>query len=157
MNISFNPSSLLYNNLAKSQVDFVNKYGNFSNTYNNLTPLGEQKNTWFYFIAFFSLVLSIICFVFSSNTNDTIKDESLKNIIKIAAWILLSIFIISLIYSGYIYLFVYSPQYNEWFKNLPVDAQNKISTIRTLTMLINKNNNNNNNRNRNNSSFINIG
>jgi hypothetical protein len=138
MQISFNPSAFLYNDLTKSKVDFINQYGNFSNTYNNLTPLGEQKKTWFYFIAFLSLVLSIICFVLSNKTNDVIQNQTFKKIVKISAWVLLFIFITSVIYSGYMYLFVYSPQYNEWFKNLPVDAQNKISSIRALNMIANE-------------------
>jgi hypothetical protein len=154
MQISFNPSAFIYNDLTKSKVDFINKYGNFSNNYNELTPLGEQKKIWFYFVAFLSLVLSIICFALSSNSNDFIKNPMLKKIVKISAWIFLFIFIASIIYSGYMYLFVYSPQYNEWFKNLPVDAQNKISSINALNMIVNEAANVN--RNRNNTSLINI-
>ena len=141
MEFSFNPMSFLHNDLIKNKVDFINKYGDLSNTYNHLTPLGEQKNTWVYFIGFFSLILSIICFMYSKKSNETIKNQSLKTIIKISAWLLLGIFIVCVIYGGYTYFFLYSPQYNEWFKNLPVDAQKKISAIRALSMISQQNSN----------------
>ena len=145
MRISFNPISLIQGNVANSKVEFVKNYGNLAANYNDLTPLGEQKQVWFYFIIILSAILSGILFHISREEKDAngnvIKPTTTKNIYKILAWICLAIFIISLIYSGYMYFFVYSPQYNEWFKSLPSDARNKLNIINSLNTIVNESQN----------------
>jgi hypothetical protein len=165
MNISFNPSSILENSANNSKVNFINKYGNFANNYNKLTSLGEQQSVWFYFITVMSLILTISLFLISKEEKDLdnkpIEKTSLKKTLRLVAWITLGIFIISFIYSGYAYLFSYLPQYNEWFKNLPREAQNELKILNNLDSLAvmarsNNNNYRNNNRYNTNSSLLNI-
>jgi hypothetical protein len=157
MKISFNPISLIQGNVANSKVDFVKNYGNYAANYNELTLLGEQKHTWFYFIVILSAILSGILFYMSREEKDakgnTIQPTTSKKIYKILAWLSLGIFIVSVIYSGYMYFFIYSPQYNEWLKSLPNDARNKLNIIKSLNMIVNESQNYNN---RNNSGIINI-
>ena len=146
MKISFNPSSItgsiIENNVANSKVDFVNKYGSYSSNYDNLTPLGGQKKTWFYFILIISLILTGILFHLSKEEKDAngniIEPTSAKKLYKILAWMFLGISIIFIIYSGYMYFFIYSPQYNEWLKSLPVEAQNKLNIIKSLNLIANE-------------------
>jgi hypothetical protein len=146
MQISFNPASitgsLIENNVANSKVDFVNRYGSYSAKYDDLTPLGGQKKTWFYFIIVISLIIMGILFNISKEKKDengnVIPPTSNEKIYKILAWIFLGIAIIFIIYSGYMYFFIYSPQYKEWFRNLPVEAQNKLNVIKSLTVISNE-------------------
>ncbi len=156
MNISFNPFNFIRNDVSNSKVDFIKNYGEYASNYNDLTPLGEQKQVWFYFIVILSLILTVILFNISKDEKDVngniIKATFIKQLYKTLAWISLGVFITSVIYSGYMYLFIYSPQYNEWFRNLPIDAQNKLNIIKTLSMIATETDN----YNRNNRSFINI-
>ncbi len=156
MKISFNPTSLIEGNVANSKVNFIKNYGNLAEKYNDLTPLGEQKQVWFYFIVILSAILSGILFNMSKEEKDAngnvIEPTTTKKIYKILAWLCLGIFIVSLIYSGYMYLFIYSPQYNEWLKNLPSDARNQLNIINSLNAIVNEAQN----YNRNNPGLINI-
>jgi hypothetical protein len=153
MQISFNPAnitgSLIENNVANSKVEFVNKYGSYSAKYDDLTPLGDQKKSWFYFIIVISLIIMCILFNISKEKKDAngnvIALTSNEKIYKVLAWIFLGIAIIFIDYSGYMYFFIYSPQYKEWFINLPVEAQNKLNIIKSLTVISNEVQNYNNN------------
>jgi hypothetical protein len=140
MKISFNPTGLIANNVTNAKIDFVNNYGTYSNNYDDLTSLGEQKKTWFYFILIISLILTGMLFHISREEKDAngnvIEKTTAKKIYKILAWIFLGISIIFIIYSGYMYFFVYSPQYNEWVKSLPVDAQQKLNIIKNLNRIV---------------------
>ncbi len=142
MTITFNPSNLIQNSVFSSEIDFVNKYGNYSIGYNDLTPLGTQKKTWFYFVLFLSLILTIILFVLAKEEKDingnVIEPTTAKKLFKILAYGCLGIFIISVIYSGYMYFFIYSPQYNQWFKTLPVEAQNQLNIITSINVIANQ-------------------
>lgn len=142
MQISFNPTSLVENSVINSQVDFIEKYGNYSSNYKDLTPLGGQKKIWFYFIVILSLILTTILFYMSKEEKDIngniIQPTNTKKLYKTLAWVFLGIFIVSITYSGYMYFFVYSPQYNEWLNSLPVDARNKLNIIRGLNMIANQ-------------------
>ena len=159
MNISFNPSNLISSKVANSKIEFVQKYGTLAGNYNDLTPLGEQKKVWFYFLLILSLILIGVFFHLSreeKDVNGNIKEQTIaKKIYKILAWIFVGISGILTIYSGYMYLFVYSPQYNEWLNSLPTDARNQLNIINSLDMIA-ANARNYNTYNRNNRSFINI-
>ncbi len=62
------------------------------------------------------------------------------------AWIFLVISIILIIYSGYMYFFIYSSQYNEWFNSLPPDAKTQLNIIKSLDLISNNSRNRNYNR-----------
>ncbi len=160
MQISFNPTSFIQstvkNSSINSKMDFIKKYGNYSVKYDDLTPLGEQKKVWFYFIMILSLILTGILFHLSREEKDVngnvLEQTTDKKLYKVLAYGCLGIFVLSLLYSGYMYLFIYSPQYNEWFKNLPSEAQNQLYIFRSLDMIANESYN----YTRNNPSLINI-
>lgn len=150
MKISFNPTSLITNNISSAKIDFVNNYGALSTSYDDLTALGEQKKTWFYFILILCAILTGVLFHQSKEEKDAsgniIELTSAKKIYKVLAWIFLGISIIFIVYSGYMYFFIYSPQYNEWLKNLPFDAKQKLNIINNLNMIASQNYNQNYNR-----------
>jgi hypothetical protein len=158
MNISFNvnPLNSISYNVANSKIDFVKNYGTLSLNYNNLTPLGEQKKVWFYFVLILSLILTGVLFHLSREEQDingnVIEQTTSKKIYKILAWIFVVISGILIIYSGYMYFFIYSPQYNEWLNSLPTDARNQLNIINSLNMIANEAQN----YKRYNRSFINI-
>jgi hypothetical protein len=162
MNISFNvnPSNLISSNSATSKMEFVKNYGTLSGNYNNLTPLGEQKNVWFYFVLILSLILTGVFFHLSREERDAsgnVKEKTTsKKIYKILAWMFVGVSSILAIYSGYMYLFVYSPQYNEWFNSLPKDARTQLNIIKNLDIIADNARNYNRSNNRNNRGFINI-
>ncbi len=150
MDISFNPLNLIQNNVVTSKMDFLNNYGKMSSNYNALTPLGEQNKVWFYFVLILSLILTGIFFYQSRKVKDVngndIEPTNTKKIYKILAWIFLGISIILIFYSGYMYFFIYSPQYNEWFNSLPPDAKTQLNIIKSLDIISNNSRNRNYNR-----------
>jgi hypothetical protein len=158
----FNPNYVLENSIKNSKVNFINKYGNYANNYNKLNSLGEQQSVLFYFIPILSSILTIYLFFISREEKDIdnkpIKKTFLKQILRLLAWIILGISITSFIYSGYIYLFLYKPQYKEWFKKLPGEARNELKILNNLNnvAIMTRHNNNNINRQNSNSSLINI-
>ena len=160
MNISFNvnPSNLISANVTNSKFDFIKNYGKLAVNYNNLTPLGEQKKVWFYFVLILSLILTGVLFHLAreeKDVNGNVNQTASKKIFKILAWIFVGISGTLIIYSGYMYFFIYSPQYNEWLNSLPTDARNQLNIIKSLDMIANEAKNYNTN-NRSNRSFINI-
>jgi hypothetical protein len=149
-NMLFNTS---FNSEANTKVDFINKYSNFAEKYDKITPLGDQKRTWPYLISILLLVGVIFCFIYSKEkenkeTGEKIPRNNLQKILYYFGWVLLIMFIISLIYNGYYYFVLYLPQYNEWFNNLPLEAKNQLNIIKTLESITNNMKNKTNNINR---------
>ena len=141
MNISFNinPLNSISSNVANSKIDFIKNYGTLAFNYNNLTPLGEQKKVWFYFVLILSLILTGVLFHLSREEKDingnVIEQTTSKKIYKILAWLFVGLSGILIIYSGYMYFFIYSPQYNEWLNSLPTDARKQLNIINSLNMI----------------------
>ncbi len=122
MKISFNPMSIVENTEINSKVDFVKKYGNYSANYNDLTPLGEQKKVWFYFVLILSLILTAILFNKSKDEKDSngqvIEPSTTKKIYKMLAYLFLGISIILIFYN--IFFKIYQPFLHQHLLQLKV-------------------------------------
>ncbi len=140
MSFSLNPTSLANNSLATTEINFVNKYGSYADKYDDITPLGEQKQIWFYIITILSAVLSTILFIKSKEqvdaNNKPIERTTTETLLRILAWLTLIIFVGGTIYSGYMYFLIYLPQYYKWFNELPIDAKRDIAIIETLSKIV---------------------
>ncbi len=117
------------------ELNFITKYGYLSKNYSNLTSTGILKNPWFYVVAAFSFILFMVLSLIilkhkyiktdrelKKNKNKENKIFTEANLIKLL-FIFLGIFIISLIYSGYMYFGVFKPQFKMWYNSLPPDGK----------------------------------
>ncbi len=136
MSFIFNPTKLAVNQLVTNKLNFINTYGASTMNYDRLTATGEQKYAWFYFIPVLTIITTIILFAKSvqkvDENNNPIERTTIEKTLRILAWISLIICVLSLIYSGYMYLFMYLPQYNKWFNELPIDAKQQLKMINSL-------------------------
>lgn len=134
-----------YNNALNTQtnlsVDFINKFGSYSNNFPQLTPIGGEKHFWYYIVTFISIFLSVI-FYFISKEETKNEDPNKKKSLSekpgtIIFYILILIMIGFIGYSVYRYFFVYKPEYNQWFGSLPNDARNLLASINTVRQAMN--------------------
>ena len=139
MNISFNPFNIIQNTIPNAKIEFINKYGTTTSKYNALNAFGDQKTVWFYFILIVSFILTTVFFYHSKEEIDKngniIELTTIKKTYKLLAWLFMIISIIFSIYSGYMYFFIYYPQYNEWINSLPSEARNQLNIIKTVDMI----------------------
>ncbi len=137
---------------ANNKLDFITKYSGLSEKYNKLTPLGEQKQIWHYFLLFILLVGTISCFAYGREKTDNITglkipQTDMQKIVYKLGWVMLILLLIALGYSGYNYFALYLPQYNEWYNILPTEAKSQLRIINAIdTVIANRNNNYRNNR-----------
>ncbi len=149
---SFNQlaNAVAYNNAVNTQtnlsVDFINKFGSYSNNFSELTQIGAEKHMWHYIITGIFIFLSIV-FYFAKQDEDK-EDENkekqediTKKPLTILFYISIFIMIIFIFYSIYRYFFIYQPQYNQWLSSLPNDARNLLASINTITQAVNMLNN----------------
>jgi hypothetical protein len=141
MSISFSsPQYTARNMIALNEVDFINKYGNYASGYKHLNLLGSNKHVLHVFIAILSLFGCIILFVNSpqkvDSNNQPIERTTIEKIFRTSAWVLLIVFVLSIIYGGYLHFFLYLPEYNDWFSKLPTDAKNQINIIHGINTII---------------------
>ena len=134
-----------YNNALNTEtnlsVDFINKFGSYSNNFSQITHIGGEKHFWYYIITGISIFLSVI-FYFISKEEDKEEDPQNKKPLSkkpgtIAFYIFIGIMIGFIGYSIYRYFFVYKPEYNQWFSSLPNDARNLLASINTVRDAIN--------------------
>ena len=154
MSISFGNT---FNNIAQgmaglNQINFINKYGNYASGYKHLSPIGENKHFLHIIVAILSIVASIILFVNSPEERDAknnpIERSTIKKIFRTSAWILLIVFVLSVVYGGYLHFALYLPEYNDWFQKLPADAKNDINIIHGINQIVNNMRNYDNNMRR---------
>ena len=134
-----------YNNALNTQtnlsVDFINKFGSYSNNFSQITPIGGEKHFWYYIITFISIFLSVIFYFISKEETKDDNPQNKKPLSQkpgtIAFYILIVIMIGFIGYSLYRYFFVYKPEYNQWFSSLPNDARNLLASINTVKQAIN--------------------
>ena len=122
---------------TNTEIGFINKYGNLSLGYKTVGPLGNQKQTGYIGIMVILLFILIGLFV---ATKDTIDPETKKVIPKTTVGKLLNylkygvliMFIGSVGYSVYFYIFIYLVEYNKWFSSLPLVAKSELASINTM-------------------------
>ena len=139
-------NTVVYNNALNTQVnmsvDFINKFGSYSNNFSEVTPIGSEKHSWYYVIAGIFIFISIFLFIVKWQEK-TIEDEQEKKKplsekpLTILFYISTSIMVIFICYSIYRHFFVYKPQYDKWFSTLPNDARNLLSSINTIRQTMN--------------------
>ena len=139
-------SNIAQGALVNNEVDFINKYGKTTLSYDKLDQLGNIKSkNFFLFFFILAIVLCILSFVFHSKTSDSVNPSLTNKVLYYLGWVFLIIIITMLGYSSYFYFFLYLPQYNEWFKKLSVDAQTDLAKIYSLSEVVNQANNRNRN------------
>jgi hypothetical protein len=118
------------NNMVDYKIDFISKYGSTTNNYNRLNQLGKMKNSNMYICIFIcAIVLSIITFFLSYTYN---HHHLLSNFLFYLGWFFVFIIIVTLGYGGFIYIFLYTPQWNEWYSTLTPLAKQTLMSIDTL-------------------------
>jgi hypothetical protein len=140
MSFSFNPTGLLQNNLITTKIDFINKYGNLSNNYTNLDAIGEQRQLWFYGIVVLSSILGFILFRYSQptlNVDNKLERTNFEKLLQYGSYLCAIIFLVSLVYSGYMYWGVYLPEYYRWYAKLPIEAKGQLNIIHSINDVAN--------------------
>ncbi len=141
------------NNMVDYKIDFISKYGSTTNNYNRLNQLGNMKNSSTYICIFIcAIVLSIITFMLSYTYNN---QHLLSKFLFYLGWFFVFILIVTLGYGSYIYIFVYTPQWNEWYSTLTPLAKQTLLSIDTLES-VNTSLNNNIRNNPNNNTLIKV-
>jgi hypothetical protein len=138
-------NTVAYNNALNTEtnlsVDFINKFGSYSNNFSQITQIGGEKHFWYYIVTGISIFLSVIFYFISKEEDKEDKPENKKPLSKkpgtIAFYILIAIMIGFISYSIYRYFFVYKPEYNQWFSSLPNDARNLLASINTVRQAMN--------------------
>jgi hypothetical protein len=158
-NVGFNFTHNINTDL-KSQ--FIADYGEYSARFIHLDPLGKQKlNTlWPYLVLVVGLILAILCYFSSrpdkktndeTNTTQETNEYSKLNIMQKILYglqdkerntmqkmlyglslffILCSVFGVG--YGGYLYLFIYMPEYFKWLDKLPNEGKIKLGMITSI-------------------------
>jgi hypothetical protein len=128
-NISYNEAKL----------NFITNYGELAKNYKDLTPNGNYKKYWLHFIASFSFIIFMVLLLLflrhkyyktivklKNKKNKIFTEENLKK----AMFIFLGIFIISLIFSGYIHFGVFKPQFKAWYNSLPLEGKKSFQIMK---------------------------
>ncbi len=137
-------NTVAYNNALSTQtnlsVDFINKFGSYSDNFSQITPVGNEKYIWFYVVSAILIFLSVV-FYFVKKMEDKEDVENKKPLsekpVTIIFNITILIMVIFICYSIYRHFFVYKPQYDKWFSSLPNDARNLLASINTVRQTIN--------------------
>ncbi len=142
-------NTVVYNSALNTQanlsVDFINKFGSYSNNFSEITPLGSSKNIWYYVLTGVFIFISIGLAIFKKKEEidvreqpDEKKEESFfdKPLTKLF-YISILLTVALMCYSLYKYFFIYKPQYNKWYASLPNEARNILASINTVRELIN--------------------
>ena len=78
-------NTVAYNNALNTQtnlsVDFINKFGSYSNNFSQITPIGGEKHFWYYIVTGISIFLSVI-FYFISKDEDKEDTEKKNHFLK---------------------------------------------------------------------------
>tara|TARA_Y200000002_G_C22169310_1_gene450381 strand:+ start:109 stop:519 length:411 start_codon:yes stop_codon:yes gene_type:complete len=111
--------------------------GKLSKNYDNLTPLGRQKNILPFVLSVVIFILMAICFGLAyKKPKDKKKSNKNKTIYKILFWLLLICFLPLTAYSIYIY-FIYLEEYFKWYSSLGTDCENQLNAIYSVERAIN--------------------
>jgi hypothetical protein len=140
MSFSFNPGGLLKSVEVPNKIEFINKYGHLANNYRALNALGEQRYIWFYVLIFISLFMGLVLNHLSEpklDENNKPKERTyLQNLYLYSSYLCGVVCVLSVIYSGYMYLLVYLPEYYNWLGKLPADAQVQLTKIQAFDSIM---------------------
>ena len=125
----------LVNNIVNYKSDFITKFGNYNEKFDQVDTLGNMRHTGPLILGFIlAVILLIVCFSFSKNSSFSDKT---KGIIYAIGWFFVIIAIAIMGYGLFVYLFIYLGQRNEWFISLPPEGRNTINLINSLTAIDN--------------------
>ncbi len=121
---------------------FISDYGQYSQSYSYLDPLGKQKfNTqWPYLVLVIGIILSIITFIAASPEKDPktgqLKERTgMQKFYYGLAWLCVLCSVFGAGYGVYLYFAIYLPEYYKWFETLPSEAKGKLAMISTIDQI----------------------
>ncbi len=119
--------------------NFITNYGRYSQPFDKIDMMGNQKfNTlWPLFVGIIGVFASVGLFVKSKPASDPVTGKPLEKtdvqkLLYGLGWFMLASTIFGFGYAGYLYWFIYLPQYYRWFEKLPTDAKVAIGMISTI-------------------------
>lgn len=119
--------------------NFIEDYGSYAEPFDKLDYLGNMKTreVIILILCVVLAILSIVTYSYSQpdidpQTKKELERTTYKKFLRGLMWLLIILTIIGFGYSGYSYLFLYLPQYYEWFKSLPKEAKTKIGMIKAI-------------------------
>jgi hypothetical protein len=113
--------------LGQSKDLFIQNYGNYSQNFSTVNPIGEQDNSFTFWFFIISLILIFIFYFLKLGISKDKDEDSNKNSLLDNALLILSFMAIGSCGFSIIYLIIhwiaYEMQYFEWYLSLPEEAQ----------------------------------
>lgn len=124
--------------IASMKNDFIDKYGDISQNYPLVNPIGKSaKSNWYLIITFISLFGVIFSFGYAFKEKNKKKNKEnnltkyLKIFLKILGSILLGIMAITGYY-GSIDYYNYLIEYNKWYNDIPSQGKILLASINSF-------------------------